>query len=139
VFNTIKPRGGIALNDLELGEQESKFADFIWRRAPIGSPELVKFAEEEMQWKKSTTYTMLRRLCERGLFKLENAVVQALMSRDEFYGMQARKYIKDTFGGLPQFVTSFIGNRKLSAKQADELIQIILERREEADHEQGIF
>ena len=114
------------MEDYRLGEQESKFADLIWDRAPINSTELVKLAADVMKWKKSTTYTMLRRLCDRGIFRNDDAIVTVLMSRDEFYAGQSRKYVEDTFGGsLPKFITSFIGGKGLSEKQANELVCLI--------------
>jgi len=119
------------LEDYKLGEQETRFAKLIWDNAPIASPELVKLAAEVMQWKKSTTYTMLRRLCERGIFKNENAMVDIVLTRERFYGGQSRKYVEDTFGGsLPRFITSFIGGKGLSDKQADELVRLINEHKE---------
>ena len=122
------------MEDYKLGEQETKFADLIWDNAPITSPDLVKLAAEVMQWKKSTTYTMLRRLCERGIFKNKNATVVVVLTRDQFYGGQSRKYVEYTFGGsLPRFITSFIGGKGLSDKQADELMRLIDERREGRD------
>ena len=112
----------------KLGDQEAKFADLIWDNAPIKSTELVKLASEVMMWKKSTTYTMLRRLCERNIFMNDDAVVTVLMSRDDFYAGQSRKYVEDTFGGsLPMFIASFIGGKGLSDKQADELVNLINE------------
>ncbi|MCL1820168.1 MAG: BlaI/MecI/CopY family transcriptional regulator [Oscillospiraceae bacterium] len=119
------------MEDYKLGEQETRFADLIWDNTPIKSPDLVKLAAEVMQWKKSTTYTMLRRLCERGIFKNENATVTVALTREQFYGGQSRKYVEDTFGGsLPRFITSFIGGRGLSDKQADELVRLINEHKE---------
>ena len=92
-----------------LGEQETRFANLIWDNAPIKSSDLVELAANVMKWKKSTTYTMLRRLCERGIFINENTTVSVVLTRDEFYGGQSRKYVEDTFGGsLPRFITSFI-------------------------------
>ena len=118
------------MEDYRLGEQETKFADLIWDSAPINSTNLVKLAADVMKWKKSTTYTMLRRLCERGIFKNDEATVTILMNRDEFYAGQSRKYIEDTFGGsLPRFITSFIGGKGLSDNQADELARLIKEHK----------
>ena len=118
------------MDDFTLGEQETRFANIIWDNAPINSTELVKLAAEVMKWKKSTTYTMLRRLCERGIFKNENATVSVVLTRDAFYGGQSRKYVKDTFGGsLPKFITSFVGGNGLSDKQADELVRLINEHK----------
>ena len=120
------------MDDFTLGEQETKFANLIWDNAPINSTELVKLAAEAMEWKKSTTYTMLRRLCERGIFKNENAVVSVILTRDAFYGGQSRKYVENTFGGsLPRFIASFMGGKGLSEKQADELMLLI------SEHKQG--
>ena len=122
------------MEDFKLGEQETRFANLIWDNAPITSPDLVKLAAEVMRWKKSTTYTMLRRLCERGIFKNENAMVAVILTREQFYGGQSRKYVEDRFGGsLPRFITSFIGGKGLSDKQADELVRLIDERREGRD------
>jgi predicted transcriptional regulator len=118
------------MKDFKLGEQETKFADLIWGNAPIKSADLVRFAAEVMKWKKSTTYPMLRRLCERGIFKNDDATVTVLMTHDEFYAGQSQKYIDDTFGGsLPRFITTFIGGKGLSDKQADELVRLINEHK----------
>jgi len=114
-----------------LGEQETKFANLIWDNAPINSTELVRLAADIMNWKKSTTYTMLRRLCERGIFSNENATVYVVQTREEFYGSQSRRYVEDTFGGsLPRFIASFIGGGQLSDKQADELVRLINEHKQ---------
>ena len=119
------------MDDFNLGEQETRFANLIWDNAPINSTELVKLAAEVMKWKKSTTYTMLRRLCERGIFKNDNATVSIVLTRDEFYGGKSRKYVEDTFGGsLPRFITSFIGGKGLTNKQAEELVRLINEHKE---------
>jgi predicted transcriptional regulator len=122
------------MEDFRRGEQETRFANLIWDNAPIRSADLVKLAAEVMDWKKSTTFTMLRRLVQRGIFGNENAVVTVVLTRDEFYGGQSRKYVEDTFGGsLPRFVASFIGGRGLSDKQADELIGMINEHKKAAE------
>ena len=121
-----------SMKNFRLGKQETRFADLIWDNAPINSTELVRLAAKVMKWKKSTTYTMLRRLCERGIFKNEDAMVSAILTRDEFYGRQSKEYVENTFGGsLPKFITSFIGDKGLSAKQADELIRLINEHKKE--------
>jgi len=120
------------MEDFTLGEQETRFASLIWDNAPINSTELVKLAAEVMKWKKSTTYTMLRRLCKRGIFGNKNATVYVILTRDAFYCGQSRKYVEDTFGGsLPRFITSFIGGKTLSDNQADELVRLINERKVE--------
>jgi len=124
------------MHNYKLGVQETRFADIIWDNAPIASPNLVKVAEKQLDWKKSTTYTMLRRLCERGIFKNENAVVSALMSRDEFYAKQSRSYVEDTFdGSLPRFIAAFFGGKKMSEQQIAELNRMIDEYETGEEHE----
>lgn len=118
-------------NTYRLAEMEAKFADLIWQNEPIMSPELVIIAERELSWKRTTTYTVLKKLCERGIFKNENALVSASITKDEFYAGQCRKYVEETFGGsLPKFITAFIGGKKLDEKQAEELKRLIDEYRE---------
>ena len=118
------------MDDFTLGEQETRFANLIWDNAPINSTELVKLAAEVMNWKKSTTYTMLRRLCARRIFRNKDAMVYVLLTRDAFYSGQSRKYVEDTFGGsLPKFIASFVGGNGLSDKQADELVRLISEHK----------
>ena len=119
------------MNDYKLAQSEAKFAELIWRHEPISSGELVKVCEKEMDWKKSTTYTVLKKVCEKGIFQNENAVVTSLLKKDEFYAKQSRRFVEDTFGAsLPKFLTAFIGGKKLSDHQADELKKLIDEHKE---------
>jgi predicted transcriptional regulator len=107
---------------------EEKLAALIWREAPLTSPKLVEIAEKELDWKKSTTYTVLRKLCEKGVFKNENAIINVVLTRDELVAHQSRHYIEDTFGGsLPKFIASFFGGKRLSPEQAAELKRLIEE------------
>ncbi len=116
------------MGDYKLAEAEEKFAEIIWENEPISSPELVKLCEKEMNWKKSTTYTVLKKLCQRGIFQNENAIVSAKLGREEFYGMQSRRYVEDVFAGsLPRFLTAFCGGRKLSEKEIEEMKRFIEE------------
>jgi BlaI family penicillinase repressor len=115
----------------KLAESEERFAELIWQNEPIGSGDLVKLSEKEMNWKKSTTYTVLKKLCEKGIFKNENAVVTSLISRDEYYAKQSIWFVDDTFGGsLPKFLTAFISGKKISRQQAEELKRLIDEHKE---------
>jgi BlaI family penicillinase repressor len=115
----------------KLTESEEKFAQLIWQNEPVGSGDLVRLCEKEMNWKKSTTYTVLKKLCEKGIFQNENAVVSSLISKDEYYSKQSIRFVEDTFGGsLPKFLTAFIGSRKLSKHQAEELKKLIDEHKE---------
>ncbi len=114
--------------DITLTAAEEKLAALIWRAAPLTSPDLVSLAEREMAWKKSTTYTVLKKLCDKGVFKNENANVLVILTRDEQIARQSRRYVEDTFGGsLPKFITSFFGGRKLTSEQAAELKGLIEE------------
>ena len=98
----------------KLGEMEEKLADLIWEHAPIRSGELVRLCAEAFSWKRTTTYTMLKRLCERGLFANENGLVVAYMSREEFQGGRGEQFLKENFeGSLPLFVASFVRRKKL--------------------------
>lgn len=121
------------MRDYKLAQTEEKFAELIWKHEPIASGELVKLCEKEMDWKKSTTYTVLKKLCDKGIFQNENAVVTSRIKKDAFYAVQSRRFVEDTFGGsLPKFLTAFIGNRKLSERQVEELKKLIDEHREDS-------
>ena len=117
-------------SDTFLTPSEERLANILWREAPITSPELVEFALRELNWKKSTTYTVLRKLCEKGVFININATVSVALTREELISRQSRSYVEDTFGGsLPRFIASFFGGNKLSEKQAEELIRQIEEHK----------
>ena len=118
------------MKEYKLSQSETRFAEIIWQHEPIGSGELVKLCEKEMEWKKSTTYTVLKNLCEKGIFQNQNAVVASLIKKDDFYAKQSRRFVEDTFGGsLPKFLTALIGGKKLSDRQAEELKKLIDENR----------
>lgn len=118
--------------NINLTEAEEKLAALIWQNAPLSSPDLVSLAEREMDWKKSTTYTVLKKLCNKGVFKNENANVSVVLTRDEQIARQSRRYVEDTFGGsLPKFITAFFSGKKLTSKQAAELKCLIEEYKEE--------
>ena len=115
----------------ELTNSELKFAELIWDRAPIASMELVRLSEAEMGWKKSTTFSMLKILYEKGIIKNENAVVSIVLTKEEYLAKHSRSYIEDTFGGsLPKFLTAFMSSEKLTDKQAEELMNLIAEHKE---------
>ena len=114
------------MGDLRMGAIESRFADMIWENEPIPSPELVKLAERELSWKKSTTYTVLKRLCQRGIFQNREGVVTSLISRQDFYAVQSEKFVEETFSGsLPAFLTAFTARKKLSEEEIAELQALI--------------
>ena len=114
--------------NITLFAAEEKLAALIWREAPLTSPELVAFADNELDWKKSTTYTVLKKLCDKGVFKNENANVSVVLTHDELIAHQSRYFVEDTFGGsLPKFITAFFGGKSLSPEQAAELKRLIEE------------
>lgn len=116
--------------ETKLGAMEMKFAELIWKNAPIGSGELVKLCEKELSWKKSTTYTMLRRLCQRGIFKNEGSVVSAVMTREEFDARESEDFVEEKFdGSLPRFLAAFTARKKLSDAEIDALQKLIDESR----------
>ena len=114
------------MSELRMGAIESRFADMIWENEPVPSPELVKLAERELNWKKSTTYTVLKRLCERGIFQNRGGVVTSLISRQDFYAVQSEKFVEETFfGSLPAFLAAFTTRKKLSEEEIAELQALI--------------
>lgn len=118
------------MKDYRLGEIEMRFAEIIWQNEPLSSGELVKLCEEKLKWKKSTTYTILHRVCDRELFQNENSIVTSLVSKEEFLAGQSEKFLEDTFeGSLPRFLAAFTTRNKLSEKEIQELQKIIEESR----------
>lgn len=118
--------------ELELGAIQEKFADIVWANEPLGSGELVKICEKELNWKKATTYTVLRKLCEKGLLKNENGVVSSLISKEEFYSAKSEQIIEESYeGSLPAFIAAFISRKTLTVKEADEIQKMIDTFREE--------
>ncbi len=116
--------------DMRLGVVEARFADLIWKHEPITSGGLVKLCEEKLSWKKSTTYTILRRLCERGIFLNQKGTVTSRISKDEFYAMQSEKFVEETFeGSLPRFLAAFSTRKKLSDDEINQLQKFIDEMR----------
>ncbi len=112
--------------DLRLGPVESRFAELIWDGVPISSTELVHLAERELEWKKSTTYTVLKRLCEKGIFQNEGGVVTSRLSREEYAARQSEQFVEETFSGsLPAFLTAFTRRKKLTEEEIDQLQRLI--------------
>lgn len=113
-------------DELRLGYVESRFADIIWKNEPLSSGELVKLCEGELKWKKSTTYTVLRKLCDRGIFKNENGKVESLMTKDEFYAIQSEKFVEEAYdGSLPAFVAAFASRKALSDEEIKAIQKMI--------------
>ena len=114
------------MGDIELGAVQERFADIVWKHEPVGSGELVKICEKELNWKKPTTYTVLRKLCEKGLLQNENGVVTSRISREEFYSAKSEQVIEDSYqGSLPVFIAAFISRKNLTVQEADEIRKMI--------------
>ena len=118
------------MGDMRLGAVEARFAQIIWENAPVSTGELVKLAQEVLSWKRTTTYTVLKRLCERGLFELTDGTVTVKLSREEFFERQSREYVDAAFdGSLPAFVAAFSRSRKLRPEEVEALQKLIDESR----------
>lgn len=112
--------------EIQLGTLETKFAEMIWKNEPVTSSELVKMAAVELEWKRTTTHTVLHRLIDKGLFRNDNGTVTALITKDEFYSMQSHKFVDDSFhGSLPAFIAAFTSGKKLSKSEVDEIQKMI--------------
>lgn len=120
------------MEQYKLGPMEQKFADLIWSNEPVTSKVLTELCEEAFGWKRTTTYTMLKRLCQRNIFQNSNGTVTALMSKNEFGAAQGEQFLSAAFdGSLPQFLTAFTRRRKLSTKEIDEIQNLIDNHKEE--------
>lgn len=110
----------------KLGEMEGKLADLIWAHVPVSTRELVGLCAETFGWKRTTTYTMLRRLCERGIFAAREGRVTALLAREDFQAAQGEQFLNETFGGsLPRFLAAFTRRRALSGQEIREIQKLI--------------
>ena len=122
----LSERGISFMEAFKLGEMEARFADLIWERAPIRSGELTKLCEEQFEWKRTTTYTMLKRLCERGIFVNENGMVRVQMTKEEIQAGQGSTFIEENFNGsLPLFLAAFSRKNKLSKNDVEKLQELI--------------
>ena len=117
--------------EIELGEVQNRFAELIWENEPIGSGQLVKLCEKELGWKKPTTYTVLRKLCEKGLFQNENGIVTSVISREEFQFAKSEKVVEENYKwSLPAFFAAFTSRKKLSKEEIEEIQSMINQMRE---------
>lgn len=114
------------MDETRLGAVESRFADIIWDNEPLSSGELVKICEKELSWKKSTTYTVLKKLCERGIFQNEKGIVSSLVSKEELNSRQSEKFVEENFeGSLPAFIAAFTKRKRLSQKDMKEIKELL--------------
>ena len=114
------------MDDTRLGAVESQFADIIWKNAPLSSRDLVKLCQQQLEWKKSTTYTVLKKLCDRGIFQNEDGIVTPLVSRQEFHARQSQRFVEETFqGSLPAFISAFASGKKLSPQDVSDIRRML--------------
>ena len=121
-----KPKRRGIMEKYKLFDAELKFMNIIWDEEPIKSGDLVKVCNEKLGWKKSTTYTVLRKLAQRGILKNENTVVTSIVKREDTQIYESHEVVEKSFGGsLPKFLTAFFGNKKISNDEAEELKKLI--------------
>lgn len=114
------------MKNTKLGVVEARFADIIWENEPLTTAELIKLCQNKLNWKRTTTYTVLKRLSERGIFQNDDGAVTSLISKDDFYSMQSEQFIDETFNGsLPAFFAAFTSKKKLSKKDISEIKKLI--------------
>ncbi|MDO4710903.1 MAG: BlaI/MecI/CopY family transcriptional regulator [Peptostreptococcaceae bacterium] len=116
----------------ELGEKELEFARIVWENEPIASGELVKLCEEKLRWKKSTTYTVLKKLCNIGYFENSDSIVTSRISHEKYRSMNSHAFVLNAFSGsLPSFLAAFVREKRLSRKEIEDLKKLIDEHEEE--------
>lgn len=114
------------MEDRKLGTVETRFAELIWANEPLHSRDLVALCQKELNWKKPTTYTVLRKLCERGLFRNEDGRVTSVISREEFYARQSEQFVEETFeGSLPAFLAAFTSRKNLTPEEVAQIRRMI--------------
>ena len=120
------------MEEMKLGLVEARFADIIWNNEPLTTRELVAFCEQELNWKRTTTYTVLKKLCDRGIFVMNEKQVTSLISKEEFSSIQCDIFVKENFqGSLPAFIAAFASRNKLSDKEIAEIRRMMSELGEE--------
>lgn len=120
------------MSELHMGTIESKFADIIWEKEPISSSELWKISEQALGWKKTTTFTVLKRLCDKGIFKNEKGTVSSLMTREEFYAVRSEQFVEEAFAGsLPAFLAAFTKRKSLTEEEVEQLRRMVADYEEE--------
>ena len=116
--------------DIRMGPAETQFAEIIWNEEPIASGTLARKAEETLKWKKTTSFTVLKRLCERGIFQNQNGTVTSRITREEFFSRHSQQYVQENFGGsLPAFLAAFSTHTTLTDKEIEEMKKLIEQMR----------
>ena len=119
------------MTDLQMGAIESRFADMIWQNEPITASELAKRAADALDWKKTTSYTVLKRLCDKGIFQNEGGVVTSRIARVDYYALQSERFVEEQFeGSLPAFLAAFTSRKSLTEQELEALRRMIDEYKE---------
>lgn len=114
------------MTDYRLGVVESRFADIIWRHEPLTTNELIRLCDEQLHWKRTTTYTVLKKLSEHGIFQMQDKRVFSLISREDYYAAQSQRFVEETFeGSLPAFIAAFTKRKALTAAEIAEIRSVI--------------
>lgn len=114
------------MDDLRLGMVEARFAQIVWDNAPLSTRELVALCQEQLQWKRTTTYTVLKKLCNRGIFVTENSVVRTLISQDQFHAIRSEAFVQENFhGSLPAFLAAFTSRKPLTEEEISEIRKLM--------------
>ena len=114
------------MEEIKLGLVEMHFADIVWENEPITTKELVAACEKELNWKRTTTYTVLKKLCKKGIFETKDSIVTSLISKDEFTAIQSENFVKQTFdGSLPAFIAAFASRKKPTKEELEQIRKML--------------
>lgn len=114
------------MTEMRLGMVESRFADIVWQNAPLSTKKLVELCKTELDWARTTTYTVLKKLCDRGIFKTENSTVAVLITKDEFHAMQSEQFVDNNFkGSLPAFIAAFASRKNLTHEEIQQIEEML--------------
>ena len=114
------------MEEVKLGLVEARFADIIWENEPLTTRELVALCEKELQWKRTTTYTVLKKLCDRGIFVTADSVITARISKNQFYAIRSEAFVQENFqGSLPAFMAAFTSRKALTPEELAEIRKLM--------------
>lgn len=114
------------MTEMRLGMVESRFADIVWQNAPLSTKALVDLCKKELDWARTTTYTVLKKLCDKGIFKTENSTVTVLITKDEFHAIQSEQFVNENFNGsLPAFITAFASRKNLTHEEIQQIEEML--------------
>lgn len=129
--HTTKTKEDDFMDSMKLCESDYRFMSVIWDNEPVPSGRLVELCADRLGWKKPTTYTTLKKLCEKGFAQNQNTIVTSLIPREEVQTFASEHFVEHTFGGsLPSFLVTFLGGKTISKEEAEELKRLIDEHKE---------